>query len=143
MMDKMSINLDERDACWEWKASRLNGYGGMWLNGKMVGAHRVSWMIFRGTLPDELHVCHKCDNRICVRPSHLFLGTHQDNMDDKVRKKRQPKGEDNGNSKLTQPQVEEIRRLSSEGISQVKLAKRFSVSRFPIHGILTGKLWRQ
>lgn len=85
------------DACWPWTGSATHlGYGlirGTGSPGKQLMATRVSWELAYGFHPGKLFVCHRCDNPPCVNPSHLFLGTHQDNMDDMVRKGRQrPRG---------------------------------------------------
>ncbi|MGW2169160.1 HNH endonuclease signature motif containing protein [Streptomyces sp. NPDC001705] len=79
-----------RDGCWEWGASRhRNGYGQFHLPGKRHAlAHRASWLLLFGPIPDGLHVLHRCDNRPCVRPDHLFLGTRVDNMQDMAAKGR-------------------------------------------------------
>lgn len=75
--------------CWEWKASKsVNGYGKIRWEGKSQLAHRVSWELHFGLIPTGLQVCHSCDNRTCVRPDHLFLGTAQDNTDDMMNKSR-------------------------------------------------------
>jgi hypothetical protein len=79
--------------CWEWQAyCNKDGYGQVGYQGTVTGAHRVSWILENGPIPDGLCVLHKCDNPSCVRPDHLFLGTRVDNSDDKVAKGRQAKG---------------------------------------------------
>lgn len=86
--------VEKTDNCWNWvggTSGKKGGYGAIRLPGRKGGkhgAHRVSWFIAYGYMPD-LHVLHKCDNKKCVRPSHLFLGTNQDNINDKVAKGRQ------------------------------------------------------
>lgn len=76
------------DGCWEWQGARTpKGYGLIRLDGGLVYAHRVSWLLAKGD-PGELHVLHHCDNPCCVRPDHLFTGTRADNMQDMVRKGR-------------------------------------------------------
>lgn len=83
--------------CWPWKAgTNLNGYGQMRVGFKKIGAHRLSWEIHNGSIPHGMHVLHCCDNRLCVNPSHLFLGTHADNMRDRVAKNRSARGERHG-----------------------------------------------
>lgn len=93
MLILMSCNLSAT-GCWEWQFTKSGtGYGVIELRKKLLGVHVVSYMLWRGENPQGLFVLHRCDNRVCCNPDHLFLGTNQDNIDDKVSKGRQAKGE--------------------------------------------------
>lgn len=131
--------------CWLWTGGRhVRGYGIFKLKNKSWKAHRVSWLIHRGPIPNGLHVLHKCDNPPCVNPRHLFLGTHQDNMDDRDAEGRRapPKGEKNGRAILTRKKVRQIRRIyAAGGITQKVLGARYGFAQAHISAITTGKLW--
>ncbi len=130
--------------CWEWIGALTNnnkgmGYGRIASNGKYHLAHRLSYEMKYGPIPDGLCVCHTCDNRKCVRPGHLFLGTYKDNMVDCCAKGRLAKGSKAGKAKLTEQQVTVIRkdkRLYKE------IAKEYKVDRSIISKIKTRKIWK-
>ena len=108
------MRVEKTEDCWEWKGPCYKGYGRLWHNGVTIRAHRASWIIHFGDIPAGQFICHRCDNPRCVNPAHLFLGTHQDNMDDKVRKCRSArldrKGEKSGSAKLSNEDVMRIRK---------------------------------
>lgn len=133
------------DGCWEWQGSlNISGYGLISIDGKNELTHRFSWELENGPIPDGLYACHHCDSRICVRPSHIFIGTHMDNMQDMIAKGRDHKnpnvGEACPQSKLTNEAVLAIR--SSVGVSKDELAERYGVSRAAIVDVLMGRRWK-
>lgn len=131
----------ELGACWEWTArkNRLVGYGTARLGIKTENAHRVSWRIINGEIPDGLWVLHKCDNPLCVRPDHLFLGTQIDNMTDMILKGRKAKAEGVWNCRLSTTQVNEIKERKLSGEKQNKLALEYRVSNALISYIVNNK----
>jgi hypothetical protein len=106
------LSVTKSDGCWEWSKCRgVSGYGRIQINQKSVEAHRFSYEMHYGPIPEGMCVCHHCDNPACVRPDHLFLGTHGDNANDKINKGRQPAGEQLPQTKLTDSQVCLIREM--------------------------------
>lgn len=140
--------IDTATSCWNWTgALRWDGYGqfsSVALMGKKSGtpASRASWIIHNGPISDKILVCHKCDNRKCVNPDHLFLGTDQDNANDKMAKGRTYKGVEHWKVKLDPVKAYEIRWLDASGWRRKDLAAAYGVSGSAIDGILSRKNWR-
>lgn len=142
---RLWAQVKKSDGCWEWTSATLvDGYGLLRIDGKGKQlAHRFSYELHCGPIPDGIHVLHRCDNRLCVRPEHLFLGTRSDNMQDMVNKGRNADigGEKNPNAKLSPAQVEEIRVLRASGQTRPEVARRFGISTRMVSLITTGKSW--
>lgn len=133
------------EGCWNWiGAIGTHGYGRIGFENKTMQAHRASWMIFRGGLTDAEWVLHRCDNRKCVNPEHLFLGDRTANVRDCIKKRRHAHGESSGLSRLTKENVIEIRRWYATGrFRQATLAGFFGVDQTTIHYIVKGKTWKE
>lgn len=130
--------------CWEWTGAKIGkGYGACQVRPiRERYAHRVSYLAFTGPIPVDIDVLHTCDNRRCVNPAHLFLGTPKDNAQDMKAKGRHLYGERNTEVKLTEKQVLQIHRLySGGGISTYQLADRFGVAQGTVWKILHGHRW--
>lgn len=135
--------VEDDDSCWEWTAGCSgDGYGAFKVRGQQVGAHRYSYELNVGPIPDDMQVLHSCDNPLCVRPKHLFLGTVADNMADKAAKLRGPLGDRNPRAKLTESSVREIRRRVAAGASQRAIAREFKVGHLAVHRLVHRKTWR-
>ena len=136
---------EPNSGCWFWVGARNNnGYGKLNADGKMRYAHRVAWELFRGPIPEGMWVLHNCHmgHEGCCNPDHCYLGTHADNVNDRVTVGRQARGARVGGCKLTATQVLEIVRLAQTGEwLQRELAKLFGVERSSVGLILRGKNW--
>jgi hypothetical protein len=138
---------EEINGCWEWLGGRdRKGYGKYTMYRKDLRAHRMSYQLFNGPVPDELCVLHTCDNPPCCNPNHLFLGTHLDNAKDRDLKGRwrsNPRiGSTSPFAKLKETSVYEIRRLERLGFSTRKLGRMFGVSSTTIQGIIKRETWK-
>lgn len=140
---------EPNSGCWLWTGSYMQqGYGvfySKWTGEKVATlAHRASWELHSGAIPEGMCVCHRCDNPACVNPDHLFLGTNQDNVDDKVKKGRQSRlpGERNPKAKLTEGEVSSIRLSLAAGADTVDLALRYGVTLGTIHHIAKRLTWK-
>lgn len=139
--------VDKSGDCWTWTArTDAYGYGAIKVDGKSTLAHRYSWLINVGYLPDDKLVCHHCDNPPCVNPKHLFLGTHKDNYDDMRSKGREkkasPAGEINPMSRLTDGDVRVIRSLVEQGLTQIMVSKFLAVPATTVHNVCSRKTWK-
>ena len=105
-------------------------------------AHRLSWEMAYGSIPEGMCVCHRCDVRNCVNPEHLFLGTRADNNRDMVAKGRHTRGEGRSSAKLKEFHIPFIRSAKSNGMETNELAWCFGVSRTAIDNVVNGKTWR-
>jgi hypothetical protein len=150
-VERFWAKVDKTEGCWEWTGC-LNGdgYGNYRLKNRLMFSHRYSYIIHHPLTIDllehrEIYVLHKCDNPKCVNPSHLFLGSQSDNMRDMTAKGRgiQMNGERHHKTTLTEAQVQEIRgRWLSGGITQLKLANEYRVSKATLNKIILRKTWK-
>lgn len=145
---KVKIATYPPDACWEWVgAKNSNGYGHIGDRGSHKKAHRVSWEIHNGPIPSGSLCLHKCDNKSCVNPSHLYIGNHSDNAKDMIERGGQtfnpPLGSKHWASKLNEENALEIRRLYSEGsTTYLELSTKFNVSPESVRDVIKGITWR-
>lgn len=142
--EKFWSKVNKTDGCWIYTGYiATNGYGKTKEKGVTVSAHRLSWELTNGPIPDGLFVCHKCDNPPCVNPYHLFLGTPKENTQDMREKKRHPHGEKTTKSKLTDKGVLDIRQRYAQGnITLLELAKEYGLTRSTIGYAVKGATWK-
>jgi hypothetical protein len=143
---KVDVKWSEKE-CWEWKgATGKFGYGRFKVGRDTCTASRVAWELANSASLGDRYALHQCDNPKCCNPNHIFPGTHQQNMDDKVAKGRgnqfSAAGSDNPRAKLTAIQVQEIRDRIKRGESNVSIAKSYPVNHHTISGIRRGVSWR-
>lgn len=149
------VQKHEGDNCWWWTGKRdRHGYGLLRVGPRAAGwerAHRVSWTIHNGPIPEGRHICHRCDQPGCVRPDHLYAGTAMDNVRDMVERKRHfcmthpgvHRGEGNPRARLTWPIVRIIREDLKTSIPRKELARRYGVCLGTIEAIKSGRLWKE
>lgn len=142
------------EACWPWTGAHVPlGYGTFWMDGGYQRAPRVALLLSLGRpVPAHMDVLHRCDNPPCVNPAHLFEGNHQTNMRDMRAKRRDGwtthpelvarRGEQNGNARLTEAEVLEVRRLRDCGWSLSFIAGAFGITKQAVAAIVKGKNWK-
>lgn len=136
------ISVDA-NGCFNWLGSKnLKGYGTLSFNGKNVKAYRMSYAVFRREIPVGLSVCHHCDNRACINPSHLFLGTQKDNMADAARKHRMSHGGRHSRIGLTEQRVLDMIAAYKSGMETTEVANKFGVNSRVVRSILKGDRWK-
>lgn len=129
------FKIDGETGCWNWTAALTGGYGSF-QSGK---AHRFSYRVLKGKIPKGAHVCHSCDNKKCVNPDHLWLGTAKDNLVDAARKGRMARGERQWQAKLKNEDVTQIR---TNGKSSRENAEMFGISIHTVNDIRRRKTWK-
>lgn len=143
-----SVDIRNHTECWNWIGSlNTHGYGQARFDGRSMNASRVAWMIFHGGVPDGLVVCHKCDNRKCCNPYHMFIGTQGDNVRDCKEKGRcrgyfvSGAAHPRVNAKLDAEKVARARELYKSGVTQTEIGLMFGVHSSVISRAVRGESW--
>lgn len=137
--------VDNDSGCWNWTGGRDNkGYGRMSVgSGQKIAAHRAAFSSHNNVeIPSHMLVMHLCDNRVCVNPDHLVMGSHKANMLDMKQKGRAARGSKHPLSKIAEEDIAEIMELAEKGWFNDDIAKKFGVSRGTIHKIVTGRTYK-
>jgi HNH endonuclease len=133
---------EPNSGCWLWTAGcDTAGYGHMNYKARLTRASRLSWIAFRGPIPDRMWVLHRCDVRCCVNPDHLFLGDAKTNAADMARKQRAAWGERSARSKIRASDAVEIRSLAAAGQALVSIARQFGLAANSVSLIVSRKRW--
>lgn len=136
-------NVKKTNGCWEWTRGKTSaGYGAVWWGGKTEAAHRLSYRLHRGPIPEGMYVCHSCDNPACVNPDHLWLGSLQDNHKDMMLKEREYRGSQHHTTQITEDDVVAMRNLRASGMTPTEIANIYGLKRPMVSHICTGRNWK-
>ena len=139
-------HVDKSGDCWIWMGATTRGYGQTTIDKKHGYAHRFSWEFANGSIPNKKIICHKCDTPRCVNPEHLFIGTQADNIKDAIKKGRTKYkasfGSKNGNSRLTELAVKDIKKQYAGGKTLREVANAIGVSKSTVWNVVSNKNWR-
>jgi hypothetical protein len=143
LADRFWSKVQKSDSCWIWTAAKYrDGYGAFRIANTIVRAHRCAWELANGPIHEGQQVLHRCDNRPCVRPDHLFLGTNAENHADMAAKGRSQVGIRHHNVKLTESDVYAIRLARSKGQTLIAIAKQFGIAFQSVSRIVHGDRWK-
>lgn len=138
------VDICGPDECWEWQAAKTKGpgsYGVFYFDRRLHTAHRVALFLDTGVFPEGGVVRHTCDNPPCCNPAHLLVGTHADNVRDKVERGRHPRGEAHSSAKLTKDEMLQIRGLASSGLNQTYIGSLYDIAQQTVSDINCGRRW--
>jgi hypothetical protein len=146
LLKRFEAKFTKTDGCWNWNKGHAftgNGYGMIYYKSGMRTAHRIAYQLYKGDIPNGSWVLHTCDNRSCVNPNHLYLGDRKQNVKDMLDRGRlaDTSGENNGRSKLTLNEIDEIKYLHSKRFTCRGIANMYGVSHQLISRICRGEIW--
>ena len=138
-----SVEVDSESGCWVWTGHKdVGGYGLLGYNYRQYKAHRIAWMLKHNeTIPKGVQVCHTCDNRACVNPDHLFLGTAKDNMQDRSKKIKQKRGKTRNPDRFKKDEILKIRAAANSGLSFWQIAESHTITPSQVHEIVIREDW--
>lgn len=146
--DRFFAHVEKGPNCWTWTASKMNsGYGQFSIAGTMRQAHRAAYELLVGPIPQGMLILHDCDNKLCVNPAHLRIGTHSENIKDayarRLRSKPDVSGEKHPRASITKTDAKRMRLLRESGLTVTAIAALFGVKRSLVSDVVTNRSWSQ
>ena len=142
VIDEFWVLVEKSNDCWLWRGKTNNGGYGNFHKGGVYHAHRFSWVLENGLIPKGMQINHHCDNRLCVKPDHLYAGTKKQNSSDMVSRGRVNRGSNRPLSKIKEDQVPFIRHWINIGFLEKEVANAFKISPTAVGLIKRNKTWR-